>query len=56
MAIHLRTDFPRGGLRSFFSVGLERHRAGRVCLGRLAWNDANVWFLPHLRRKGRLLR
>ena len=56
MAIHFRAAFPRCGLCGFFLVGPKRHCPGRVCLGRLAWNDANVWFLPHLRRKGRLLR
>ena len=53
---HFRADFPRCGLCGFFLVGPKRHCPGRVCLGRLAWNDANVWFLPHLRRESRLVR
>ena len=40
-ALHLCADFPYTGLRRFFSLGSQRHRAGRVCLGRLAWDDAN---------------
>src|SRR5213596_717009 len=56
MAIHLRADLSRTGLRGVFSVGPEGHCAGCVCVGRLARNDANIRVLPHLRCEGRLLR
>src|SRR5213075_2644187 len=40
---------------SIFVMGPKRDCVGRVRVGCVARNDANVWFLPHLRREGGLL-
>src|SRR5437773_9571219 len=55
MALHLRAVVSAGNLCRVLLVGPERHPAGCFLLGRLARIDADLRFLPHLRRKNRNL-
>src|SRR5207248_770926 len=51
MAIHFGPVISAGSLHIIPLVGLKGNFADRVLLGRLAWVDADVWLLSHLRRQ-----
>ena len=56
VALHSCTSVFGAGMRDVFLLGPQRHCAGRLCLGRLARHDANVWVLSHLRCESGLVR
>src|SRR6478672_6035770 len=49
MAFYFRAAISSRSLHGLLLVGPERNFADRFLLGRLAWPDANVRLLPHLR-------
>ena len=55
MALHLCTDFSSRRLCSIFPLGPQRNRAGGFYVGRVAWHDANIRVLPHLRCESRIV-
>src|SRR5204862_3186326 len=56
VALHFSAVVSPGNVRRVLLVGPERHPAGGFLLGRLARIDADLRFLPHLRRENRNLR
>src|SRR5213075_569359 len=56
LALHLGTGLSAGDLHRILLVGPQRDYPGRFFLGRVAWDDADLRFLPDLRCKNRLVR
>jgi len=56
MALYFGAALSVRGLHGLFLVGPQRDHARRFFLGRLAWINADVRVLPHLRRKNGIVR
>ena len=56
LALYFCADFFARDLRRFLLVGPQGNHSDRFLLGRLAWNDADLRFLPNLRREDRFFR